>query len=1230
MDRRSGTAPGQQAGSTFRILVLDTAARTHNAHIAVAVVDALRRHPAVALVRQAGYGSAIEVFRRERCDTLLALGGAGGDLAVIARLCAMASRAALWTTEDPYELDENVRVAASFDAVFSNDLASLPLYGGGARHLPLAASRLLHDIEPVTEEDEFLYDLSFVGTAWPNRVRTIDRLLAAARRPLRVKIALPTNEHLPAFELADGSLPTDWRVSNPELARIANRSRITLNLERKFSGSRPDQASGSTPPPRLFETALAGGFQISLGSGSEARRYFDPRGEVAFCETEDDLLDRVDWALDHPAERVEMARRARRRAASEHLYDHRVDAIVDVLAATAPRPRHPARASRPRVLLVTHNVAGNQPGGGVEVYQQVLADGAADFEILTLYPETEGASNAYTLVDHRSGTRSRYGVPHPAAPDALHDGQHERVFERILIETGVDLVHFQHLIRMPLSLPLIAKACGIPTIFTLHDFYLVCQSFNLINDRGRFCDIASRSPTECDICLAPGGATGDGQRRRRHFVARVIEAFDLLVANSPFTANYMRTIYPTLSPERVRIVEMLTPAATRPSVQTRGERDRGRTGPLQVAIPGNFTGLKGADAVLRIASAMRNDPVEFHVLGTLQDPEIEARMRALALPRLTIQGGYGASDLPRLLAGKDVSLHLSVWPETYMISLNEARAAGLVPIVTDLGAPAERVRDGVDGFRVAPDDVGRVCDLIRALDRDRGQLARMRDAVMDTRNVSPQEHIGQLGSLYRELIRARPVAATPIPLRPERDCILTVAACGTRTNSPSWRSEEAGWDTPAGSAEPPGAAPADIWRTFPARFGHLARRAAVPARVRACVDGVFGDRRPASGPVVALRRSFAISGWAFAEGFGPPLDVIVHLTGMGQELYGVSASVRREDVSQHLGQADAATAGYGMTLDLSGLPEGRYDATLIQVYPGVALEIGTVATIDIRSGASGASAPEPASGFDPGRSAAVTRRRGDAVLAGSESAAGRGGLVLAGWAADLANLRVLPAVHVGFVSRSDPPRWLEAVRCRAPAALSEADPLLSFCGVRLAVAPEALEPGLHRLLVAETDQAETIVHEIDGAVMARAGRLVLSAPDPAAGPGRSAVARIAPAPPDHHSCIDVVETDGPEPHRYLYLSGWIHVPSLGEASRLALHLAGDAMSLRVPLTACERPDVAQYLALPAAARAGFEGLVRLGSLDPAACSAELHYTAGGQTVVVPVDLPVERAVAQAA
>jgi hypothetical protein len=66
----------------------------------------------------------------------------------------------------------------------------------------------------------------------------------------------------------------------------------------------------------------------------------------------------------------------------------------------------------------------------------------------------------------------------------------------------------------------------------------------------------------------------------------------------------------------------------------------------------------------------------------------------LGLGNVVITGKYKAEQLPGLIAQSRgrLALFLPSWPETYSYTLSEAAKYGFIPLVPDIGAPAERVR----------------------------------------------------------------------------------------------------------------------------------------------------------------------------------------------------------------------------------------------------------------------------------------------------------------------------------------------------------------------------------------------------------------------------------------------------------------------------------------------------------------------------------------------------------
>lgn len=790
----------------WRVLLLDTKRSNPNHYICLGIERALRQSIRVASVTKADYLTAIEQARTGRCDLLLAFDGEELDRSIIARLAEICGTSVAWVTEDPYELCTNTGNLDLFDLLFTNDSGSVAAYGSKGRHLPFAADPHLHFREIPGDEDDrhYMYDLFFAGTAWPNRVEFL-RELQDALEGINLKLALPHNPHIPAPDLDLEPSAYQWRTPNSEFARFANRSRVVLTLHRAFSSSGNDPVA-KTPGPRLFEVALAGGVQfIDMSIPEiEVARYFKEDVEFVGFRSVRECIEKLRFHLANPAPRLTIARAAQRRAQAEHLYAHRVDTLLDEVAKLPARAAVPAVATarRPRVLFVTHNIAGVKPYGGVEVYQDLIRTSLHDrYEFLFYVPDRKSPplGRRYVVYDEHLKYLEDHEFATEVTDAELACPERERLLSSILLRHGVDLVHFQHLIGHTPSLLYLPRALGIPSVLSLHDYYGICTHFNLIGYKGRYCDIASLPKSTCDVCLnASDGIVAGSQARRRAFFGRAMEQVDVLHANTSGVAALFQSIYPRIfSGNRARVFGVPMPTATPPVAR----HESPASAKLKVAILGNFTRNKGADELIHAFNQMRHDPVEFTIFGAVADP-YGAILETLALPNIHVHGSYTAGTLGDLLQDYSLSLHYSIWPETYCITLSEAWQAGLVPVVSDIGALGERVTDGVNGFKLPYAEGGAVVELLRTLAHDRELIERARTVITPDLYVDGDTHMKWLSGVYDELMVAKPVPQRAA-LASERSHGHSLAEFGVVLNHRSWKRSNRGPTVATAAALPP-------------------------------------------------------------------------------------------------------------------------------------------------------------------------------------------------------------------------------------------------------------------------------------------------------------------------------------------------------------------------------------------------------------------------------------------
>lgn len=766
----------------WRVLLLDTKRSNPNHYLCLGLYQALRSHPQVEAVVSSNLGEALSRAREARCNLFIAFDGEELHRGICSRLAALCGRSLLWVTEDPYEIAFNSENAAIFDLVFTNDSASVARYGDKGRHLPLAASPELHFL-PVQEDEACLYDLFFAGTAWPNRVALLKQMLDRIEG-LKTKLVLPHNEHLPppSRTLSLPESAYSWRMSNAQFVQFANRSRVVLSLHRAFASSPGGSPMSKTPGPRLFEVAMAGAFQLVDLSLPETTDYFEEGREFVGFTSPADAVEKLEHYLRHPQERLAIARAAQIRAAASHTYRQRVDCLLGE-AASLPQPRRSevVTTRRKRILHVTHNIVGAIPFGGVEIYQDLVArhlvaDGA--FDVLFYVPGRAGLSKAISVMDSHYRVLEKIDFPSPVNLETLTEADRESAFARVLARYAIDVVHFQHLIGHVPSLPYVARALGIPTMISLHDYHTMCWEFNLLDKSGHFCAPESLSETTCDICIGTTrGGLPNCQSSRRGFYGRMLAHIDVIHCNTDEVARRYKAVYPQL--------------ATHPGVLVRGvpiadgepPKPMVREHPMRVVVLGNFTLNKGAEFLLQLFSLMQDDPILFDVLGKI-DHSIEADVRNRNLPNVMLRGGYAPGEQEAWLKGASVALFASKWPETYCLSLSEAWQAGLVPVAPDLGAFAERIRDGENGFKYAPGHLGDLIDLLRLLAHDESLLQDISERLGPHLYATATEHCVWLSGTYRELA-ARSCTGADMPQFLEREEPL-LPDCGVVLTNPSW------------------------------------------------------------------------------------------------------------------------------------------------------------------------------------------------------------------------------------------------------------------------------------------------------------------------------------------------------------------------------------------------------------------------------------------------------------
>lgn len=266
----------------------------------------------------------------------------------------------------------------------------------------------------------------------------------------------------------------------------------------------------------------------------------------------------------------------------------------------------------------------------------------------------------------------------------LYDTEWRNIYYNVLYSCHIDVVHVRHLYKHTFDIIDAAEWMHIPIVLSFHDFYYICPTTNLINEKGKYCDAHCSSHKEkCRISEPfikiaghlPEWVENDW-RKSLHDVFRKASAF---VTTSEYSKELYERIYQILKGQ-IRVFEhgrdFPYPREFYGSVPD-------ENGKVRILIAGNIDYNKGAQYISRLLDADDKGILEFHCIGNITE-ELKSRVK--------YYGKYMRDDFKDYVVKISPSFVgiFSVWPETYCHIITEAFSCGIPCIVSDIGTLRER------------------------------------------------------------------------------------------------------------------------------------------------------------------------------------------------------------------------------------------------------------------------------------------------------------------------------------------------------------------------------------------------------------------------------------------------------------------------------------------------------------------------------------------------------------
>ena len=219
---------------------------------------------------------------------------------------------------------------------------------------------------------------------------------------------------------------------------------------------------------------------------------------------------------------------------------------------------------------------------------------------------------------------------------------------------------------------------------------------------------------------------------------RYLRSVDAFIYNSRTT---LQAVTAQIGAARPSVVAYPGGDRLRPDVSAATVARRAAEGPLRLLFVGNVIPRKGLHVLLAALPRLSGD-WRLNVVGRLNvDSRYAAKLRRRATEaglndRITWRGDLSDADL----AAEMAAAHVLVVPSSYEgfgIVYLEGMGFGLPALGTTAGAAGEIIRDGENGYLIAPNDAAGLAERLAALAADRSLLARLGTAALTTYQRAP-------------------------------------------------------------------------------------------------------------------------------------------------------------------------------------------------------------------------------------------------------------------------------------------------------------------------------------------------------------------------------------------------------------------------------------------------------------------------------------------------------------
>ena len=261
--------------------------------------------------------------------------------------------------------------------------------------------------------------------------------------------------------------------------------------------------------------------------------------------------------------------------------------------------------NRKNILFVVHdwsNIKDNIGGTTLHCYD-LIERLREHFNIHVLAPEG-GLYKIYSYFKTGEEELKFDSIMNNVGIANLYSKEYESMVEKIVDGLDIDVVHVHHMIGHYFDILDVAKSRNIKTIYTVHDFYCLCPSINMLYNMEQYCLCIDKK--DCTQCLKNKlGISNNIINLWKVRWENYLEQFDEVLTPSKSTKEILQKEYTKL---HCKDIEHGINIHQNKSNLT-------YNGKMNVAFVGVMAKHKGAEIVQDLIKIVKDSDVSFHLFG---------------------------------------------------------------------------------------------------------------------------------------------------------------------------------------------------------------------------------------------------------------------------------------------------------------------------------------------------------------------------------------------------------------------------------------------------------------------------------------------------------------------------------------------------------------------------------------------------------------------------------------